>query len=127
MRVLIEAGADPNSRGLDGSTPLYITVQKRDVDATKVLLRARANQLLTNTNPLSGGACVSLDVAVENGHSEVMDELIQEFGIEGCGGVSGGVDALRWAAVKQHAEIMHMLTNPGVVDTGIAPDGRREI
>ena len=46
--------------------------------------------------------------------------LIQEFGIEGCGGASGGVRALELAAQIQHVEVMAVLTNAGVVDTGKA-------
>lgn len=95
--VLIEAGADPNTRGSGGLTPLYIAAGTGRVTAIKVLLRAKANPLLgcdDDTTPL--------DVAAQNGHLEVVDTLIQECGIEGCGGASGGVAALKWAADKQH-------------------------
>lgn len=45
---------------------------------------------------------------------------MQPRGIEGCGGASGGVDALNPAAQDQHLEVMATLTNAGVVDTGVA-------
>ena len=89
------------------------------MDATKLLLRAGANPLLTYTNP-SGEVFVPLDEAALNGHLEVVRELVQEHGIKGCGGACGGVNALRAAAQRQYLEIMSVLTNAGVVDTGIA-------
>lgn len=47
-------------------------------------------------------------------------ELIQELGIEGCGGASGGVDPLRLAAEAEQSEMMGILTSAGVVDAGEA-------
>lgn len=61
-----------------------------------------------------------LDVAAAGGHSEVVRELIQQFGIEGCGGASRGVDALSRAAQEQYMDIMAMLVEAGVVDTSTA-------
>ena len=119
MRVLIEAGADPNHRMLDGTTSLYRAARRGQVGTVKVLLRAKANPLLMYSYP-SGATFVPLDVAAQNGHSEVVHELIEELGIEGCGGASGGVDALQGAAESQQVEVMEMLTSAGVVDTGVA-------
>lgn len=49
-------------------------------------------------------------------------ELIQHVGIEGCGGTSGGtssgLDALEMAAARNHVDIMAILTDVGVTDTG---------
>ena len=47
-------------------------------------------------------------------------ELIQLFGIEGCGGATGGLNALLMAAESQQLEMMVLLTRAGVVDTGLA-------
>ena len=55
----------------------------------------------------------------EAGHSEVVGELLQKYGIKGCGGASGVV-ALSRAAASYHVDITRMLTSVGVVDTGIA-------
>lgn len=119
MTVLIEAGVNPNSRLHDGTTPLYLAASRGRLDAVKVLLRAKASPLLTATHP-SGKTYVPLDTAAQYGHSEVVRELMRQFGIKRCGGASGGVDALHMAAQEQHLDIMTELAGAGVVDTGIA-------
>lgn len=48
MRMLIDAGANPNSRRSTGATPLYMAAQGGHVDAIKVLLGAKANPLLSS-------------------------------------------------------------------------------
>lgn len=119
MRVLTEAGADTDSRRSDGATPLFVAMFQGRIDATRELLRAGANPLLTMTDEL-GNTGVPLDAAVTNGHSDVVREVIDQVGIEGCGGTSAGVDALRQAAGHQHVEILSVLTGAGVLDTGEA-------
>ncbi len=45
---------------------------------------------------------------------------MQQLGIDGCGGESGGVNALRLAAANKQVEILALLTEAGVVDDGSA-------
>ena len=59
-------------------------------------------------------------MAALNGHWEVAHELIQEHGIDGCGGIYGGVQALFVAAQNQHVLVMEVLTRAGVIDSGSA-------
>lgn len=92
--ALIEVGADPNSRMVNGATPLYVAAQQGNMNTVKFLLRA------------------------ELGHSEVVRGMMQEVGIEGCGGASGGVNALLRAVSNQHVDIMAVLHDAGVVDNG---------
>lgn len=120
MRVLLEAGANPNSRRSDGATPLFSAALGGYVDAVRQLLQKQANALLASVPAPSGATFVPLDVAVQHGHSNVVRELIQQFGVRGCGGVSGGVESLRLAATEQYVDIMGILTFGGVVDTGRA-------
>lgn len=61
-----------------------------------------------------------MDVAAQNGHVDVVREFVQQCGIEGCGGTSGGVDALALAALNQHVDVMVVLIDAVVVDTGVA-------
>lgn len=79
MRVLIDAGGNPDSRLLDGATPMYLAAQEGHVNAIKVLLlvRARANPLLSNT--IKSDVFVPLYAAARCGHSEVVLELIQQL------------------------------------------------
>ena len=120
MSMLIEAGANPNRRKIDGATPLFFAVQNGYMGAVILLLRAKANPLLTWRDPESGKTIFPLDMAAQHGHSEVVRELVQQVGIKGCGGASGGVEALRLAAIKQHLDIMITLIDAGVVDNGRA-------
>ena len=117
--MLIEAGANPNSGTSDGMTPLFCAALHGHLAAIRVLLRAKADPLLT-LSAATGDELVPLDTAAEGGHSEIVAELIQEYGSKGCGGASGGVHALRSAASIQRVDIMGMLTSAGVVDTGKA-------
>eukprot|EP00752_Nemacystus_decipiens_P010768 g9581.t1 len=119
VSALIEADADADSRRLDGATPLFAAMYHGHIGATRELLRAGANPLLTMMDEL-GNEGVPLDAAVTNGHAGVVREVIDRLGIEGCGGASAGVHALRQAAGYQHLEILTMLTDAGVVDTGEA-------
>ena len=120
MSVLIEAGANPDSRSLDGATPLYRAAQRGRMDVIKMLLRGKANPLLTWMDSRAGKSFAPLTIAAQNGHSGVVRELVQQFGIEGCGGASRGVDALAVAAMNQHMDTMAVLTDAGVVDSGLA-------
>ena len=79
----------------------------------------KADPLLAFLNS-SGELCVPLDAAVDEEHSEVVHALIQGYGIEGCGGATGGGSALCFVAESQQLEVMGVLTNAGVVDTGAA-------
>ena len=119
MSVLIEAGANPNSRRLDGSTPLYIAAQRGHLDAMRVLLRAKANPLLTRTDH-NGTVCAPLDAAAQKGHLDMVRALVEQFGIEGCGSTSVVARALLLATAHQHLDIMTVLMDAGVVDTGTA-------
>lgn len=126
ITALIQAGANPDTALLPhGETPLYISALSGHVGAVRALLRANADPLLGTPllgTPLQSGqpgkTAVPLDMATVSGHSEVVLELIQQVGIEGCGGASGGVDSLFAATGAKHVGIMTMLLDAGVVDTG---------
>lgn len=115
MEALIEEGAFVNSRNPGGATPLYVAAMEGHLGAAKLLLRAKANPLLTWTNS-SGRASVPLDVAAQTGRLAVVRELLREFGVRGCGGPSGGLDALRVAAAYGQVDMIPVLADAGVVD-----------
>ena len=118
MIMLIGAGANTNTQDSDGMTPLFKAAMGGHVNAIKVLLGVGADPLLTNKDPKTGDNFTPLDVAARNGHCEVVRELVHQVGIEGCGGASGGVEALKFAAMNDYADTMTTLTEAGVVDTG---------
>lgn len=122
MEVLIEAGANVDSCGLEVGycTPLYIAAQEGHANAVRELLRAKANPLIGRKDYTSLEARLPVDVAALKGHLGVVKEMIRQVGIEGCGGASGGVDALTNAANEKHVDILAILTDAGVVDTGEA-------
>ncbi|CAM9973446.1 unnamed protein product, partial [Hapterophycus canaliculatus] len=119
VRALIEAGANFNSRTPTGQTPLYTAAMRGYLDVVRVLLSAKADPLLPRIDP-TGYTCVPLDVAAQSGQPAVIHELIQHFGIQGCGGESGGGDALLYAAQRHNTSILTMLSESGVVDNGVA-------
>lgn len=46
MRILIEKGADPNCRDIDGATPLFHAAKDGRVKAVKILLSNGSNALI---------------------------------------------------------------------------------
>ena len=120
VTMLLKAGANPDRRAVNGVTPLYMMATVGSIGGVKALLRAGADPLLAVTNVEKGITYVPLDAAAAAGHSEIACELMQQFGIEGCGGISGGTGALQLAASYPAIAIMRMLTSAGVADTGFA-------
>lgn len=80
---------------------------------TRELLEANANARL-------GGSILPIDMASGCGYSQMVRELLQQRGIKGCCGRSGGVGALHAAAQNDCLDILAMLTEAGAVDTGTA-------
>ena len=116
---LVEAGADVDSRAGDGRTPLYMAALDGRLDAVKILLRANANPLLTAITR-RGFILAPLDVAANNGHSKVVCKLVQKVGVEGFADDERGVEVLAMAAKEGHVDVVALLTDDGVVDTGNA-------
>jgi len=118
VETLVDSGAKCDTiLPTTGETPLFSAASAGHLGVVKVLLRAKANPSLTRTVPCSGVALVPLDAAASFGHAGVVSELMKKVGIEGCGGASGGADALRLAAEKPHIEAMAVLVRAGVADT----------
>lgn len=126
MKALLEAGANPNSRGLCQDTPLvYAAAGGGHLEAVRVL-RANADPVLAVVEEPGGRAAqkfyAPLDLAAMGGHADVVRELILQVGVDGCGGESRGAQALGLAAANcfsNCADVMAILT-AGVVDTGEA-------
>lgn len=122
MSALIDAGANVDSRGSNGFTPLHLAAGNNDVAATRLLLHAKANPSSIHMSPSASlpgklPRWSPLVMAVFTGRPEVVRELIRQVGIEGCGGACGGVNALQLAAGIEAVDVMVLLTDAGVVDT----------
>lgn len=120
MTVLIEAGANPDSRRPNGDTPLSMAAVGGHLNAVRVLLLGKANPLLARKDESRHCDLVPLERAAYNGHSGVVRELLRQLGIGGCGGESAGQGALNLATEQVHVDVMALLTEAGVVDTGMA-------
>lgn len=119
IKTLASAGANPDSRTPTGETPLFMAAERGHVGAISELLRANANPLFGRMDTyLWGGIILPLDAAVISKHAAIVRKLIQQLGIQGCGGASAGADALRWAVQTQQYDIVAMLADAGVIDTG---------
>ncbi|CAM9170914.1 unnamed protein product, partial [Ectocarpus sp. 8 AP-2014] len=118
MVMLIDAGANVDSRLDDGATPLFLAASGRGLEAVRVLLRANANPLL------SAYGSLPLGTAVYNGHLEVVRELVHWYGIDRCtsdGGALALATAASRPASRDHVDIVTFLRDAGVVDTeGVA-------
>lgn len=119
MRVLVEAGANPNCQKIDGSTPLFTAASRGMVGAIRVLFRAKANAQV-GAQCLTQETFVPLDAAAALGHTEFVREMNECFGFERCGGETGGIGALCAAAGKQHIDVLAVMTDAGMIDTGAA-------
>ncbi|CAM9419949.1 unnamed protein product, partial [Ectocarpus sp. 8 AP-2014] len=118
MVMLIHEGANVDSEQESGATPLYISARQGRLEYVKVLVGAKANPLL----PAYDGERLS--------RLEVVRELVQRFGIDGCSR-DGGTQALVEAACHNQVDVVTFLLDNGVVDAeGIAlcaaVEGRRE-
>ncbi len=121
LTALIDAGANPRTPLPGGDTPLHMAAKRGNLDGVRVLLRAGGHATLPVTACPSGWKQRSpLEYAAFEGHLEVVRELVRQVGIKGCGGVSGGVDALCFAAQEPDVDVMTALIEGGVEDTGAA-------
>lgn len=124
MRALREASANLNSRNSSQHTPLFRAAKLVFLGAVKVLLRTKADPSLgVHTRTATRVLHVPLDVAASFGHADVVRELIQQVGIDACGGVSGGLQALCLATRNcdtNCSDVLSILTDAGVVGTGDA-------
>lgn len=122
MGLYIRHGANIDARGQNGATPLMAAVVHSQLTSVQFLHREGANALLPILESASrnGKTVLPLEKGAQRGCFDVVHELVKLFGITGCGGPSGGVGALTDAADHGHVDIMTLLLDAGVIDTGEA-------
>ncbi|CAB1102521.1 unnamed protein product [Ectocarpus sp. CCAP 1310/34] len=120
MQHFLRRGAKIDAQARDGATPLMVVTAQQLVSIQILHGGGGANALLPKIDPESrnGKSVLPLEDAAEHGNLDIVHELVQLFGIEGCGGPSGGVGALANAAEFGHVGIVALLLDAGVVDTG---------
>src|SRR2546426_10660066 len=71
LRALIQQRADVNAATPDGTTALHIAVERDDVEATELLLRAGARPAAANRYGIT-----PLYVACTNGNASIVEKLL---------------------------------------------------
>lgn len=118
VEALVTAGANTVNHNANGNTPMFMAAVEGNVGVVKFLVRLHLNPACTQVYR-DYSTRLALDAAAQNGHAEVVRELLR-LGIETCGGPSCGRNALCYAAQGQYMDIMIMLRDIGVVDNGDA-------
>lgn len=124
--VLLMAAANVNHRLPNGETALFKAAECGSLQTVQALLRARANPMLSREKDgevqtfLYQARFVPLDIAAQHGYNDVVRELLEWYGVKGCGGASKGVLALLNASKGGHFQTMTTLLDAGVVDDGEA-------
>lgn len=119
VRLFIKHGVKLNVRMSGGHTALHRAAQCGHGGIITALLAAGADPLLgANDGTTDAIVIVPLDYAVAKGVDVVQSFLVGGNGIEGCGGESGGVTALRYAARTSALDTIDVLSRAGAVDDG---------
>ncbi len=107
-KVLLDEGADVNTRLPDGWTALMCAAYNGHVDTIKVLIAYDAD-----VNARGGHGWTALMVAVWNGHSEIAKALVGN-GADVEARDENQKTVLMWAAQKGNQEIVQLLLDRGV-------------
>jgi len=111
IELLIKAGADVNAADDYGWTPLLIAVINDNLEATKVLLNHGAN-----INAVNSDFENAFIVAIENGASDNLIELLVKHGVDVNAKNKDGLTALMVAIVELYdpKDIVELLIKLGV-------------
>ena len=107
-QVLIDAGADIETKDVEGHSPLLWSCSSRSLDSVKLLVRAGAGVRVTNND---GDTC--LMIAASNGHTETVRYLVGLPEVEVDHANDDDGTALHWAAHNNHADVVQVLIDAG--------------
>ncbi|XP_071836319.1 uncharacterized protein [Apostichopus japonicus] len=103
IKLLVDSGAQVDIQNDDGHTPLHITAWLGDVTTLKYLYHVKANPDICDKLDRS-----PLHIAAENGHTEVVELLVDRF------------KASVAARTKDGSTLMHIASQCGHPDTALA-------
>jgi ankyrin repeat protein len=119
VKILLDNGAEVDSRAEDGRTPLMLAAGKGDNDLVAFLLKAGADPTLTDKAGASAGS-----LAIAKGHKEIADRLQQAPAPPGAGASpQNGVASASAVAPSGSMSDKDLLLQPGG-EKSAAPDSR---
>jgi ankyrin repeat protein len=107
IELLIEKGADINSKNMDGETVLMNAIQNGNTELVELLIKNGAE-----INGKSKDGETALMYAAQNGNTELVARLIKN-GAEINGKSKDGETALMFAIFENHTEIVELLIENG--------------
>ena len=105
-RVLIDAGADVNTKAQYGTSPLHYACGAGELDVVKMLVEAGAGVRATEE-----GGEICLDSAAYNGHTETVRYLVGLFQVEVNHSNDESFTALHSAS--EHTDVVQVLIDAG--------------
>lgn len=107
VKLLLDAGAEPNIADGYGDTPLYSATKKNHTDVVKLLLNAGVEP-----NVADKYGDTPLKLAVHNG-CKMLVKLLLDRGAEPNITDNGGRTPLYWAASRDHEDVVKLLLAAG--------------
>lgn len=110
VKILLERGADPNTKGTGGATALTIAAEDGSTDIGQLLLQYHVNVNARNTN-----GTTALMYAVENCHQDFVNAMIRA-GADLAHHDHDGESAVMIAHRRGHMDILRLLLSVGAKD-----------
>ncbi|CAN0254283.1 unnamed protein product, partial [Ectocarpus sp. 8 AP-2014] len=111
VAALLVSGANQGARNRQGRLPLHLAAEYGHLDGTLALLAAGVD---TCVRSMESDSRPALDVAIESGHSAVVEALIQHGGKDyGNACSERGTTPLHRAAVFDNSGIIDVLVRAG--------------
>ena len=108
VEVLVDAGADIETRGSYGRSPLLAASQCGNLRVVKVLVKAGVDVCVTDNE---GNTCLTL--AAASGHTETVRALLCMPEVDVNHSNNRGNTSLHHATLKKHSAVMQLLIDAG--------------